>query len=72
VREILITLGSGGWLADGTIATVERGSRGGAFAWPAGFQALRERRYGEATLWYGRAATGEADRTTVPTVLSDE
>jgi len=55
VREILITLGSRGWLADGTIATVERGTRGGEFVWPAGFRPLRTRRYGEATLWHGRA-----------------
>ena len=58
VREILITLGSRGWLADGTIVTVERGTRGGEFGWPAGFQPLRARRYGEATLWHGR--TGDA------------
>jgi 16S rRNA (guanine966-N2)-methyltransferase len=61
VREILITLGSRGWLADGTIATVERGTRGGEFAWPTGFQPLRARRYGEATLWHGRAGVDETD-----------
>jgi len=60
VREILITLAAGGWLADGALATVERGTRGGEFGWPEGFSALRERRYGEATLWYGRAAVSEA------------
>lgn len=59
VREILITLRAGGWLADDTIATVERSTRGGEFTWPEGFTALRERRYGEATLWYGRAAASE-------------
>ena len=57
--EILITLRTGGWLADGTLATVERGTRGGEFAWPEGFTPLRERRYGEATLWYGRAAASD-------------
>ena len=60
LREILITLRAEGWLADGTIVTVERSTRGGDFAWPEGFSALRERRYGEATLWYGRAAVSEA------------
>ncbi|MEY9839000.1 16S rRNA (guanine(966)-N(2))-methyltransferase RsmD [Streptacidiphilus sp. EB103A] len=59
VREILITLRTGGWLAEGTLATVERGTRGGEFAWPEGFTPLRERRYGEATLWYGRAAASD-------------
>ena len=59
VREILITLRTGGWLAEGTLATVERGTRGGEFTWPEGFTPLRERRYGEATLWYGRAAASD-------------
>lgn len=57
--EILITLRSGGWLAGEAIVTVERSTRGGEFAWPEGFTALRERRYGEATLWYGRAAAND-------------
>jgi 16S rRNA (guanine966-N2)-methyltransferase len=56
LREILLTLGAGGWLADDTLVTVERRTRGGEFDWPAGFEPLRSRRYGEATLWYGRAA----------------
>lgn len=56
LREILLTLGSGGWLAADTLVTVERRTRGGDFGWPAGFEPLRSRRYGEATLWYGRAA----------------
>jgi 16S rRNA (guanine966-N2)-methyltransferase len=56
LREILLTLRTGGWLAADTLVTVERRTRGGAFDWPAGFAALRSRRYGEATLWYGRAA----------------
>jgi 16S rRNA (guanine966-N2)-methyltransferase len=56
VREILLTLASGRWLAADALATVERGTRGGQFTWPAGFEGLRARRYGEGTLWYGRAA----------------
>ncbi|WP_354642457.1 16S rRNA (guanine(966)-N(2))-methyltransferase RsmD [Kitasatospora camelliae] len=58
VREMLITLRSGGWLADEVLVTVERSTRGGEFGWPEGFEALRSRRYGEGTLWYGRAAAG--------------
>ncbi|MDT0341168.1 16S rRNA (guanine(966)-N(2))-methyltransferase RsmD [Streptomyces litchfieldiae] len=54
--EILLTLGANGWLADDALVTVERGTRGGAFRWPAGFRSLRSRRYGEGTLWYGRFA----------------
>ncbi|SDE22384.1 16S rRNA (guanine(966)-N(2))-methyltransferase RsmD [Streptomyces prasinopilosus] len=57
LREILLTLRTGGWLADEALVTVERSTRGGDFAWPPGFEALRARRYGEGTFWYGRAAS---------------
>lgn len=56
VCEILLTLRSGHWLTDEALATVERSTRGGEFRWPEGFEGLRSRRYGEGTLWYGRAA----------------
>ncbi|MDT0321204.1 16S rRNA (guanine(966)-N(2))-methyltransferase RsmD [Streptomyces sp. 8K308] len=56
LREILLTLAGNGWLAADAIVTVERSTRGGPFRWPAGFQELRSRRYGEGTLWYGRIA----------------
>lgn len=59
--EMLITLRAGGWIAEDALVTVERSTRGGEFCWPEGFDALRSRRYGEGTLWYGRAAD-EADR----------
>ncbi|MEV5240277.1 16S rRNA (guanine(966)-N(2))-methyltransferase RsmD [Streptomyces cinnamoneus] len=55
--EILLTLRTRGWLADDALVTVERSTRGGEFRWPDGFDALRARRYGEGTLWYGRAAS---------------
>ncbi|MBO0655251.1 MULTISPECIES: 16S rRNA (guanine(966)-N(2))-methyltransferase RsmD [Streptomyces] len=57
LREILLTLRTRGWLADEALVTVERSTRGGEFGWPEGFDALRARRYGEGTLWYGRAAS---------------
>lgn len=56
LREILLTLAANHWLAAGALVTVERRTRGGVFGWPAGFEDVRARRYGEATLWYGRAA----------------
>lgn len=56
LQEILLTLLMSGWLAADALVTVERRTRGGDFDWPAGFDGLRSRRYGEATLWYGRAA----------------
>jgi 16S rRNA (guanine966-N2)-methyltransferase len=63
VREILVTLRVSGWLQADALVTVERGTRGGEFRWPAGFQGLRSRRYGEGTLWYGRAADDVTDRS---------
>ncbi|MGW0556929.1 16S rRNA (guanine(966)-N(2))-methyltransferase RsmD [Streptomyces sp. NPDC002926] len=57
LREILLTLRTQGWLADDALVTVERSTRGGEFVWPQGFEPLRARRYGEGTLWYGRAAS---------------
>ncbi|WP_329455438.1 16S rRNA (guanine(966)-N(2))-methyltransferase RsmD [Streptomyces sp. NBC_01497] len=63
LREILLTLRHQGWLADDAVVTVERSTRGGTFGWPDGFEPLRSRRYGEGTLWHGRAATPAADPT---------
>ncbi|MEU2083292.1 16S rRNA (guanine(966)-N(2))-methyltransferase RsmD [Streptomyces albus] len=57
--EILLTLRAGHWLAQDALVTVERSTRGGDFRWPEGFEGLRSRRYGEGTLWYGRAAARE-------------
>ncbi len=57
LREILLTLRAEGWLSEDALVTVERSTRGGEFGWPAGFEPLRSRRYGEGTFWYGRAAS---------------
>ena len=42
------------WLVDDAVAVVERPTRGPDLAWPEGLEPVRERRYGAATLWYGR------------------
>ncbi|RMI34695.1 16S rRNA (guanine(966)-N(2))-methyltransferase RsmD [Streptomyces triticirhizae] len=60
VARILGDLRTAGWLADGALVTVERPTRGGDFAWPPEFTALRSRRYGEGTFWYGGFARHEA------------
>ncbi|MCX2181620.1 16S rRNA (guanine(966)-N(2))-methyltransferase RsmD [Streptomyces sp. SKN60] len=57
LREILLTMRAGGWMAEDALVTVERSTRGGEFGWPDGFEPLRARRYGEGTFWYGRAAS---------------
>lgn len=56
VRGVLEAARDHGWLAEGAVVVVERATRGGPWAWPAGIVEVRSRRYGEATLWYGRAA----------------
>ncbi len=40
------------WAAPGALIAVERQSRGPGPSWPKGFEPARERRYGEATIWY--------------------
>lgn len=65
LSDVLAGLRDGGWLREGTLVVVERGTRGAEWCWPAGFAADRARRYGEATLWYGRASEPAGDdRTT--------
>lgn len=56
LQAVLALLAQRGWLVAGGLVVVERSSRGGALSWPDGIEADRERRYGEATLWYGRRA----------------
>jgi 16S rRNA (guanine966-N2)-methyltransferase len=53
VTGMLAALDGNGWLAPGALVIVERATRSGPFAWPAGFVPVRARRYGEATIWYG-------------------
>jgi 16S rRNA (guanine966-N2)-methyltransferase len=59
VLGVLADLRDNGWLSEQALVVVERASRDGAWRWPDGFAADRDRRYGEATLWYGRADFGE-------------
>ncbi len=48
------------WLVPGAMVIVERSSRSDPPDFPDGFTDLRERRYGETTLWYGHAAPSAA------------
>ncbi len=59
VTAMLTALAGQGWLAEDALVIVERDARSGALGWPAGYAQDRSRRYGETTLWYGRAC-GEA------------
>ena len=55
VVGVLRTLTAGGWLAPGAVLAVERSSREEPFEWPTPLAGLRDRRYGEAMLRYGRS-----------------
>jgi 16S rRNA (guanine966-N2)-methyltransferase len=56
LADILAELADRGWLADGAYVVVERSRRDPGPAWPEGIEPLRDRRYGETVLWYGRRA----------------
>lgn len=43
------------WLAPDAVVVAERRTRRSTFAWPEGYGRVRERTYGEATLWYATA-----------------
>ncbi|HET9896195.1 MAG TPA: 16S rRNA (guanine(966)-N(2))-methyltransferase RsmD [Streptosporangiaceae bacterium] len=55
VASMLTSLIGEDWLAPDALVVVERDSRSGPPDWPAGYLQDRSRRYGETTLWYGRA-----------------
>ena len=53
VEDILNKLHLGGFLKDDALIAVERTAKRSNFSWPAGFSAVRERNYGQATIFYG-------------------
>ena len=56
ITELLRGLVEHGWLAPDALVVVERGTRSPAPTWVNGITGERSRRYGETTLWYGRAS----------------
>ncbi|MGY1617683.1 16S rRNA (guanine(966)-N(2))-methyltransferase RsmD [Geodermatophilus sp. SYSU D00691] len=54
VLGVLRALVTGGWLAGGAVVVVERSAREEPWEWPTPLTGLRNRRYGEALLRYGR------------------
>ncbi|MGQ0844536.1 MAG: 16S rRNA (guanine(966)-N(2))-methyltransferase RsmD [Sporichthyaceae bacterium] len=42
------------WLAPDAVVVLERSTRDPAWSWPAGYEPLFSRKYGEGTLWYSR------------------
>jgi 16S rRNA (guanine966-N2)-methyltransferase len=55
VRDVLRSLVEHGWLTAGAMVVVERSSRSRQPTWPVAISGERSRKYGETTLWYGRA-----------------
>jgi 16S rRNA (guanine966-N2)-methyltransferase len=53
VIETLIQLRDGGYLHPQALIAVERNSRVKEISWPEGLEALREKNYGQATIFYG-------------------
>lgn len=63
LTNVLQALTSGDWLAVDAVVVVERSSRSPEPTWVEGITGERSRRYGETTLWYGRAATASEGLT---------
>lgn len=55
IAAVLAALAGGGWLAAEATVVIERSSRSPEPAWVQPVTGERGRRYGESTLWYGRA-----------------
>ena len=53
LAELITSFAEHGWLAPDALVCVERAARDPEWAWPAGFESLRARAYGEGMLWYG-------------------
>ncbi|MGY1671290.1 16S rRNA (guanine(966)-N(2))-methyltransferase RsmD [Geodermatophilus sp. SYSU D00710] len=54
VRGVLEALVAGEWLAPGAVVVAERPAREEPWEWPTPLAGIRDRRYGEALLRYGR------------------
>lgn len=50
--KCLMELRAGGFVRGGAVVAVERASKSSAVQWPDGFEALRERNYGQAVIYY--------------------
>jgi 16S rRNA (guanine966-N2)-methyltransferase len=54
LSAVLISLVDSRWTSGGSVVVVERSARGPAPDWPDVIQSLKQKRYGEGVLWYGR------------------
>lgn len=56
LEEILRLLVQGNFLKSDAFIAVERRAKGGQFTWPQSYEPVRERNYGQATIYYANAA----------------
>ena len=54
LAALLGMLAEPGWLASGAVIVVERSARGPEPQWPDTIESIKQKRYGEGVLWYGR------------------
>ncbi len=53
VEQLLLQLATGHFLKDDALVAVERTAKRSTFSWPQAFTPLRDRNYGQATIFYG-------------------
>ena len=53
VEQVLLQLATGHFLKDDALVAVERTAKRSTFSWPQAFIPLRDRNYGQATIFYG-------------------
>ncbi len=49
----LVQLLAGGFIREDAVIAVERAAKADALVWPQGYEVLRERKYGQAVIYYG-------------------
>jgi 16S rRNA (guanine966-N2)-methyltransferase len=54
--KCLVELRAGQFLKEDAVIAVERASKSGPMKWPNGYEAIRERNYGQAVIHYGKLA----------------
>jgi 16S rRNA (guanine966-N2)-methyltransferase len=63
VADLLGRLVVSGRLAEDAVVVVERSRRGEDWVWPIGLEGVREKRYGETMLFYGRVQSTDTAPT---------
>ena len=54
LAALLASLVAAPWVVPGGVIVVERSARGAEPAWPEAIESVKQKRYGEGLLWYGR------------------